>query len=103
MGVLNVVHGAGLLCEPLARLGCEVVGVDATGESIEVARLHAREDPDVERSVTYLHTTVDDLVKTQGMSFDLVVSVVCGRPPHPMLLCICSGLTLFSRPPRDVM
>ena len=33
--------GAGLLAEPLARLGAEVTGVDAAEENIEVARAHA--------------------------------------------------------------
>lgn len=38
---LDVGCGAGLLCEPLARLGAEVTGVDAAAENIEAARLHA--------------------------------------------------------------
>src|ERR687885_434087 len=33
--------GAGLLAEPLARLGAEVTGVDAAPENIEAARDHA--------------------------------------------------------------
>jgi 2-polyprenyl-6-hydroxyphenyl methylase/3-demethylubiquinone-9 3-methyltransferase len=33
--------GAGLLAEPLARLGAEVAAVDAAPETIEAARLHA--------------------------------------------------------------
>ena len=33
--------GGGLLAEPLARLGAEVVAVDAAAETIEVARAHA--------------------------------------------------------------
>src|SRR3954454_25371778 len=33
--------GAGLLAEPLARLGAEVTGVDAAPETIEAAREHA--------------------------------------------------------------
>lgn len=33
--------GAGLLAEPLARLGAEVTGVDAAPENIAAARLHA--------------------------------------------------------------
>ncbi|WP_114952707.1 bifunctional 2-polyprenyl-6-hydroxyphenol methylase/3-demethylubiquinol 3-O-methyltransferase UbiG [Sphingosinicella terrae] len=33
--------GAGLLAEPLARLGAEVVAVDAAPENIEAARVHA--------------------------------------------------------------
>jgi len=38
---LDVGCGAGLLCEPLARLGAEVTGVDAAGENILAARDHA--------------------------------------------------------------
>lgn len=38
---LDVGCGAGLLCEPLARLGAAVTGVDAAAENIAVARTHA--------------------------------------------------------------
>ena len=38
---LDVGCGAGLLCEPLARLGGEVTGVDAAPENIEAAKGHA--------------------------------------------------------------
>ena len=40
--VLDVGCGAGLLCEPLARLGGAVTGVDAAEENINAARDHAR-------------------------------------------------------------
>ena len=33
--------GAGLLAEPLARLGAQVTGIDAAPENIEAARAHA--------------------------------------------------------------
>jgi 2-polyprenyl-6-hydroxyphenyl methylase/3-demethylubiquinone-9 3-methyltransferase len=39
---LDVGCGAGLLAEPLARLGAKVTGVDASPEVIDVARDHAR-------------------------------------------------------------
>ncbi len=38
---LDVGCGAGLLCEPLARLGADVTGVDAAPENIEAAKSHA--------------------------------------------------------------
>jgi 2-polyprenyl-6-hydroxyphenyl methylase/3-demethylubiquinone-9 3-methyltransferase len=38
---LDVGCGAGLLCEPLARLGAKVTGIDAAPENIVVARDHA--------------------------------------------------------------
>ena len=39
--VLDVGCGAGLLCEPLARLGAAVTGVDAAAEHVAAAREHA--------------------------------------------------------------
>lgn len=38
---LDVGCGAGLLCEPLARLGADVTGVDAAPENAQAAALHA--------------------------------------------------------------
>src|SRR5207302_6359910 len=45
--VLDVGCGGGLLAEEFAGLGCEVVGVDPSEGSLEVAREHAR-DRDLE-------------------------------------------------------
>jgi 2-polyprenyl-6-hydroxyphenyl methylase/3-demethylubiquinone-9 3-methyltransferase len=39
--VADVGCGAGLLAEPLARLGAEVTGIDAASENVEAARIHA--------------------------------------------------------------
>ncbi|MGY6637640.1 MAG: bifunctional 2-polyprenyl-6-hydroxyphenol methylase/3-demethylubiquinol 3-O-methyltransferase UbiG [Erythrobacter sp.] len=38
---LDIGCGAGLVCEPLARLGAEVTGVDAAAENIAAASAHA--------------------------------------------------------------
>lgn len=38
---LDVGCGAGLLCEPLARMGAQVTGVDAAAENVAAARAHA--------------------------------------------------------------
>jgi 2-polyprenyl-6-hydroxyphenyl methylase/3-demethylubiquinone-9 3-methyltransferase len=38
---LDIGCGAGLLCEPLARLGADVTGVDAAGENVSAAAAHA--------------------------------------------------------------
>lgn len=39
--VIDVGCGGGLLCEPLARLGADVTGIDAGEENVAVARTHA--------------------------------------------------------------
>ena len=39
--VLDIGCGAGLLCEPLSRLGAQVIGVDPSASNIAAAKLHA--------------------------------------------------------------
>lgn len=65
---LDVGCGAGLLCEPLARLGAAVTGLDAAPESIGVAQAHAAEAGLV---IDYRCADVAGLSDT----FDLVTSM----------------------------
>lgn len=66
---LDVGCGAGLLCEPLARLGASVTGVDAAEENIAAARLHAEGSA---LTIEYRHGDVAEL----GLEgFDLVTSM----------------------------
>src|SRR5215470_15798918 len=39
--ILDIGCGGGVLCEPLARLGAEMVGADPSSNNIEAAKLHA--------------------------------------------------------------
>jgi 2-polyprenyl-6-hydroxyphenyl methylase/3-demethylubiquinone-9 3-methyltransferase len=66
---LDVGCGAGLLCEPLARLGASVTGVDAAAENIAAARAHAAGS---DLTIEYRHGDVAELAPT---GFDLVASV----------------------------
>lgn len=66
---LDVGCGAGLLCEPLARLGATVTGVDAAAENIAAARLHAEAGG---LSIDYRHGEVGALAPG---GFDLVCSM----------------------------
>lgn len=66
---LDVGCGAGLLAEPLARLGAQVTGVDAAPENIGAARLHAEGQG---LAIEYLAGGVEAVA---GRSFDLVTSL----------------------------
>lgn len=68
--VLDIGCGGGLLAEPLARLGGDVLGIDPAADSIEVARKHAA---DAGLSVRYRATTAEEVAST-GEIFDLVVA-----------------------------
>ena len=64
--VLDMGCGAGLLAEPLARLGGRVTGIDAAPENIEAARSHA-----VQSGLTIDFRT-GDAAAVAGETFDLV-------------------------------
>ncbi|MFQ5774845.1 MAG: bifunctional 2-polyprenyl-6-hydroxyphenol methylase/3-demethylubiquinol 3-O-methyltransferase UbiG [Kiloniellaceae bacterium] len=71
LSVLDVGCGGGLLCEPLARLGAIVTGIDAAERNVEVARLHARE---AGLDVDYRHATAEALAEA-GERFEVVLNM----------------------------
>ncbi len=42
--ILDIGCGGGLLCEPMHRLGADVVGIDASEKNIKVAKIHSIKD-----------------------------------------------------------
>ena len=66
---LDIGCGAGLLCEPLARLGAAVTGVDAAAENVAAAATHAE---GVGLDIRYMAGEVASL---DIGTFDLVTSV----------------------------
>lgn len=69
--ILDIGCGGGLLCEPMARLGAEVVGADASTTNIEIARLHAAESG---VKVDYRAATAEELAAA-GETFDVVLNM----------------------------
>ena len=66
---LDVGCGAGLLCEPLSRLGAAITGVDAAAENIAAAKLHA---DGAGLAIDYRHGDIASLDLGQ---FDLVTAM----------------------------
>lgn len=66
---LDVGCGAGLVAEPLARMGAAVTAIDAAGPSIAVARAHAAE---MGLTIDYRACGVEALA---GETFDLVTAL----------------------------
>lgn len=69
--ILDVGCGGGLLCEPLARLGAIVTGIDAGQENIDAAIEHAQTSG---LTIDYRCTTSEDLAAT-GTQFDCVTAL----------------------------
>lgn len=68
---LDIGCGGGLLCEPMARLGAEVVGADPSETNVAIARLHAEETG---LDIDYRATTAEALAAA-GETFDVVLNM----------------------------
>jgi 2-polyprenyl-6-hydroxyphenyl methylase/3-demethylubiquinone-9 3-methyltransferase len=69
--ILDIGCGGGLLSEPMARLGAEVVGADAAPRNIPVAQVHAQASG---LTIDYRFTTAEDLAAA-GEQFDVVLNM----------------------------
>ncbi|SFA97200.1 3-demethylubiquinone-9 3-methyltransferase [Poseidonocella pacifica] len=100
--ILDIGCGGGLLAEPMARLGAEVVGADAAAGNIPVAEVHAEQSG---LEIDYRHTTAEALA-AEGEQFDVVLNMevvehvadpaaylaACAALLKPGGLMICSTL-----------
>ena len=69
--ILDIGCGGGLLCEPMARLGAEVVGADAAERNIPVAQVHAQQSG---LEIDYRHTTAEAMAAA-GEQFDVILNM----------------------------
>ena len=69
--ILDIGCGGGLLCEPMARLGADIVGVDAAERNIPIASVHAEA---MGLEIDYRHTTAEALA-ADGEQFDAVLNM----------------------------
>jgi 2-polyprenyl-6-hydroxyphenyl methylase/3-demethylubiquinone-9 3-methyltransferase len=108
--ILDIGCGGGLLCEPMARLGAEVVGADAAERNIPVAKVHAEK---MGLTIDYRHTTAEALADA-GETFDAVLNMevvehvpdpqafldTCARLVRPGGIHVCSTI---NRNPKSYM
>ncbi|MDO5648739.1 bifunctional 2-polyprenyl-6-hydroxyphenol methylase/3-demethylubiquinol 3-O-methyltransferase UbiG [Paracoccus sp. (in: a-proteobacteria)] len=105
--LLDIGCGGGLVAEPMARLGADVVGADAGDENIAVARVHAQQQG---LAIDYRATTAESLVDS-GEVFDVVLALeivehvadpaafiaTCGRLVRPGGLVMLSTINRTAR------
>ncbi len=71
LSILDIGCGGGLLCEPLARLGAKVTGVDASEKNINIASIHAEKQG---LEINYIATSVEELAKKKKR-YDLILNM----------------------------
>jgi 2-polyprenyl-6-hydroxyphenyl methylase/3-demethylubiquinone-9 3-methyltransferase len=69
--ILDIGCGGGLISEPLARLGADVTGIDASEANVAVARAHSR-SADLE--IEYRYASAEELASA-GQRFDAVLAL----------------------------
>ena len=69
--LLDIGCGAGILCEPMARLGADVTGIDPADEVVLAARAHAERE---HLAIDYRSGLVQDVVAA-GHKFDVVTAL----------------------------
>ncbi len=88
--VLDIGCGGGLLCEPMARLGASVTGVDPSERNIAIARVHAGEQG---LAIDYRVSTAEAMA-ADGKTFDIVLNMEVLEHVTGMsdFLAACAGL-----------
>ncbi|NGX98378.1 MAG: bifunctional 2-polyprenyl-6-hydroxyphenol methylase/3-demethylubiquinol 3-O-methyltransferase UbiG [Candidatus Afipia apatlaquensis] len=87
--ILDIGCGAGLLCEPLTRLGAQVIGVDPSATNIAVAKLHAERG---HLSIDYRCTTIEEMDPRERFDIVLAMEVVEHVVNVGMFLDRCAAL-----------
>ena len=88
--VLDIGCGGGLLCEPMARMGAEVLGIDVVEKNIKVASLHAKK---MNLDIKYRHISAENLL-SENPVFDVILNMeVVEHVENPeFFIGICSNL-----------
>lgn len=70
--LLDIGCGGGLVSEPMARLGADVVGLDAAERNVKTALTHAQS---VGLAIDYRHGAVEQLAEAGDAPFDVILNL----------------------------
>ena len=68
--ILDIGCGGGLLCEPLSKLGAQVIGIDASEKNIKIAKVHAKKN---NLNINYYCTSPENVITK--LKFDIVLNM----------------------------
>jgi 2-polyprenyl-6-hydroxyphenyl methylase/3-demethylubiquinone-9 3-methyltransferase len=89
--VLDVGCGGGILTEALARCGAHATGIDLSNESIEAAKVHARQQG---LDIEYRYENIDETASKHAGEFDAITCMeMLEHVPEPKkIIAACSRL-----------
>ncbi|XP_073995059.1 ubiquinone biosynthesis protein COQ3, mitochondrial isoform X2 [Rhodnius prolixus] len=71
--ILDVGCGGGILSVPLARLGGDVIGLDASSELIEIANNHLTTNFKPDIKLKFVNTTIEEHSATHKETYDVLI------------------------------
>ena len=87
--ILDIGCGGGLISEPLARLGGEVTGIDASEKNIKVAKLHSKKN---NLNINYFNKSPEQLNNSEKFDIILNLEVVEHVENVDLYIKSCSNL-----------
>ena len=87
--ILDIGCGGGLISEPLARLGGEVTGIDASEKNIKVAKLHSKKN---NLDINYFNKSPEQLNNSEKFDIILNLEVVEHVENVDLYIKSCSNL-----------
>ena len=73
LNILDIGCGGGLISEPMARLGANVTGIDASKKNIDIAKLHSKKN---DLKINYLNASPENLEHIEKFDFILNLEIV---------------------------
>tara|TARA_B100001057_G_scaffold353991_1_gene355889 strand:- start:18 stop:653 length:636 start_codon:yes stop_codon:yes gene_type:complete len=70
LNILDIGCGGGLISEPMARLGANVTGIDASEKNINIAKLHSKKNG---LKINYLHASPENLEHIE--KYDVILNL----------------------------
>ena len=89
--ILDIGCGGGLMCEPLARLGAEVTGIDAVEKNIKSAQIHANQNA---LNINYKLSAVEELPNNK---YDIILNLEVIEHVNNQKLFISKSCKLVNR------
>ena len=68
--ILDIGCGGGLISEPMARLGANVTGIDASEKNIKIAKIHSKEN---NLNINYINSSPEKLKEKE--EFDIILNL----------------------------
>ena len=87
--ILDIGCGGGLISEPMARLGAQVTGIDASEKNIKVAEIHAKKN---NLNIKYLNKSPEQMKNIENFDVILNLEVVEHVDNLDLYINSCSNL-----------